>query len=72
MKCHIYVAAVKFITSVSSSEQLTLCVASNFLKISNSIDITVNFFGSYSPILYGDCRNVQLGPHNANTVKLLD
>ncbi|CAD8057637.1 unnamed protein product [Paramecium sonneborni] len=69
--CQIFVGSVRMITSISSCEKITVCVASNYIKISNTIDSTIHYYGSYSPILYGDCRSIILAPNNSNTEKTL-
>ena len=59
------------ITSITSCEKITVCVASNYIKISNTIDSIIHYYGSYPPILYGDCRSIILAPNNSNTEKTL-
>lgn len=70
--CTIFVASVKFVTTISYCEKVTVCVASNILRIQNTIDSSFYYYGSYAPLLYGDCRSLLLGPHNGNSLKLLD
>lgn len=70
--CQIYVCAVSLITTISFCEKVNVCLATNFLRISNTIDSTINFYGSFAPVIYGDSRNITLGPHNGNTLRLLD
>ncbi len=67
----VFVAAVKKVCTVDKCENLTLTVASNFLRIGNTIDSTFNFYGSYVPVLYGDNRSITIGPYNANYVDLI-
>ncbi|CAD8060500.1 unnamed protein product [Paramecium sonneborni] len=67
--CQIYVASVRMITSIVSCEKTIICVSSNYIKISNTIDSTIHYYGSYPPIIYGDCRSIILAPNNSNTEK---
>lgn len=59
-------------TTISICDRVTVCLASNFLRISNTIDSTIHYYGSFSPVIYGDSRSITLAPHNGNTQKLLD
>lgn len=68
----VFVAAVKKVCTIDKCENLTLTVAANFMRIGNTIDSTINFYGSFSPILYGDNRGIILGPYNGNYIDLLD
>jgi len=68
----VFVAAVKKVCTVDKCENLTLSVASNFLRIGNTIDSTINYYGSFNPMLYGDNRSITIGPYNANYAELID
>jgi TBCC domain-containing protein 1 len=59
------------ITSITSCEKTTICVASNYIKICNTIDSVIHYYGSFAPIIYGDCRSIVLSPNNSNTEKTL-
>lgn len=71
VNCTIFVAAVNKAITIDKCENVTVCVASHFLRIGNCVDCT---FYTYSqqcpPVIYGDSRNVQLGPHNAHYKEL--
>jgi len=67
---HVFVASVERICTIDKCENLTLTVASNFIRIGNTIDSTINYYGSFHPVLFGDNRSVVLGPYNANYIGL--
>lgn len=72
MNTTIFIAAVTKICTIDKSENLTITVASNFLRIGNTIDSTIYYYGSYYPVLYGDNRSVTLAPNNANYIDLFE
>ena len=66
VNCTIFVSAVSRSCTMESCENVTLCVASNYLRIGNCVDCTVYSFTQLgSPIIYGDTRSLTLAPHNA-------
>ncbi|CAD8058633.1 unnamed protein product [Paramecium sonneborni] len=69
--CQINVASVHMITSITSCEKTIICVSSNYIKNSNTIDSIIHYYGSYPPIIYGDCRSIILASNNSNTEKTL-
>ena len=52
----IFIAAVNKICSLEKCENISLTVASNFLRVGNTVDSTIYYYGSYFPVLYGDNR----------------
>lgn len=44
VNCTIMVAAVNKTCSIDKCENVTLCVASNYLRIGNCVDCTVNSY----------------------------
>lgn len=68
----VFVASVKKVCTVDKCENLTLTVASNYLRVGNTIDSTINYYGSFNPVLYGDNRSIIIGPYNANYTELVD
>jgi len=64
INCTIVVAAVNKITSIDKCENCHICVATNLIRISNSIDSSVYSYSVSEPILFGDNKGVILGPHN--------
>ena len=66
-------AAVAHSCTIDKCEKTQVSVASNFLRVGNSIDCTVySYSGSNLPILYGDNRNIVMAPHNVAYTKLMD
>jgi len=66
VNCTVFVSAVSRITTIDKCEKTKVTITSNFLRVGNTIDSTVNFYGAYPPVLYGDNRSITLGPYNAN------
>ena len=66
VNCTIFVSAVSKVTTIDKCEKTKVTVASNFLRVGNTIDSRINFYGAYPPVLYGDNRSITLGPYNAN------
>ncbi len=62
--CTIFVAAVSKITSIDKCENCSICVATNLIKISNTLDSNIYSYTNTQPILFGDNRGVIMGPHN--------
>lgn len=52
--------------TIEKCENLTLCVASNQLRIGNCVDSCIySYTPNFPPIVYGDTRNLKMAPHNA-------
>jgi len=62
--CTIMAAAVSKVCTLDKSERVTLSIASNMLRVGNSVECRLNMYLATYPILYGDNRHVLLGPHN--------
>ena len=62
--CTIVVAVASKIISIDKCDKCNICIVSNFTRISNMIDSNIYLFSVNEPILYGDNRGLQLGPHN--------
>jgi Tubulin binding cofactor C len=63
---HEQVAGVKKVCTIEKTESSQISVGTNALRIGNTIDTTINIFTTSLPLLYGDNRNITLGPHNAS------
>ena len=68
----IFIGAVQKLCTVDKCERIQFTVASNFLRIGNTIDSCIFYYGSYKPLLYGDNRSIVLAPHNANYFELFE
>jgi len=42
------------------------------LRIGNTIDSVIFYYGSTHPILYGDCRSITFAPNNSNSIKIIE
>ncbi len=59
--------------TIDKCEKTQISLASNFIRIGNSIDCTVSVYsGNNVPFLYGDNKNIILGPHNVGYTTLND
>lgn len=71
INCTIMVAAVNKTCSIDKCENVIICVASNFIRIGNSVDCTIHSFTQMAPpIIYGDTRNLTMAPHNVSYLEL--
>ena len=68
----VFVASVGKVCTIDKCENLTITVAANFLRVGNTIDSTIYYFGSYYPVLFGDNRSIVLAPNNANYMEFLE
>lgn len=67
INCTIMVAAVNKTCTIEKCENVTVCVASNFLRIGNCVDCTVSPYTQMSPpVIYGDTSHLVMAPHNAS------
>ncbi|EGR33620.1 tubulin-specific chaperone c, putative [Ichthyophthirius multifiliis] len=69
---NIFVSAVQKICTIDKCENVNIVVASSFIRIGNTIDSTIHYYGSFNPVLYGDNRSINLAPHNGNYIELLE
>ena len=72
VNCTIFIASVATLATVDKCENIALTVASNVLRISNTIDSKIFFYGPLPPIMFGDNRGITLAPHNANFLELFE
>lgn len=66
MNTTIFIAAVHKICSIEKCENVSISVSSTMLRIGNTVDSVIYYYGSYYPILYGDNRTITLAPNNVN------
>lgn len=67
INCTIFVAAVQRVCTIEKCENVTLCVASSVLRVGNCVDCSIHSYTtSLPPVVYGDTRNLRIGPHNAH------
>ena len=62
--CTIFVGSASKVVSIDKCENCTICLATNLLRISNTIDSFIYSYVLQKPILYGDNRGLMLGPNN--------
>ena len=64
-------AAVSRAITIDKCENVIICCAGSYLRIGNCVDCQVYSYTQLSPpVIYGDTRSVQLGPHNAGYPEL--
>ena len=67
VNCTIFVAAVSKVCTIEKCENVTVSVVANQLRIGNCVDSLIHSYNPNNPpIIYGDTRNLRLGPHNAS------
>ena len=72
VNCTIFIACARKFCTVDKSENISLSVVSNVLRIGNTIDSKIYFYGPMSPILFGDNRSIILGPNNVNYMEFME
>jgi hypothetical protein len=73
INCTIFIAAVQKVCTIEKCENVIVCVAAQVLRIGNCVDsIIYSYTPSFPPIVYGDTRNLRMGPHNADYNNLAD
>jgi hypothetical protein len=65
LNCTIYIAACEKIAFVDKCERITLTIATNLLRICNSVDSVIHYYGPSPVILTGDNRSLQIAPNNS-------
>lgn len=70
MNCTIYIAACEKIAFIDKCERVSITIASNLLRICNSVDSTIYYYGSSPIIMTGDNRSIQIGPNNSLSTQL--
>ena len=57
--------------SIDKCERISLSTATNALRVGNSVDCKIALYSVMQPILFGDNRAIQLGPHNVAYEELM-
>ena len=68
--CTIYIAAVEKIAFVDKCEKIYFTTATNSLRICNTVDSSIYYYGPSPIILTGDNRSVAIGPNNCPAKEL--
>lgn len=72
LNCTIYIAACEKIAFVDKCERITLTIATNLLRICNTVDSVIHYYGPSPVILTGDNRSLQIAPNNSLSPTLPD
>lgn len=71
--CTVFCASVRRVCTVKDCESSSVTVASSCTRIGNAVDCSVYSYSHMGgPIVYGDTRNLLLGPHNAGYSELVN
>lgn len=70
INCTIYIAACERIAFVDKCERVSFTVATNLLKIFNTHDSNIYYYGPSPIILIGDNKSILIGPNNSSSPDL--
>ena len=66
ISCTIFAAAVRRVCTITNCESVSLTVAAGVTRVGNCVDCSLYAYSHCgAPIIYGDTRNLMIGPHNA-------
>lgn len=65
MNCTIYIAACERIAFVDKCERVSFTVATNLLRVCNTHESNIYFYGPSPIILTGDNKAISIGPNNS-------
>lgn len=68
--CTIHIAACEKIAFVDKCEKIYFTTATNLLRICNTVDSSIYYYGPSPIILTGDNRSVSIGPNNCPAKEL--
>ena len=68
--CTIYVASCERIAFVDKCEKISLTVTTNLLRVCNTVDSNIYYYGPAPIIMTGENRSVYLGPNNSTSPDL--
>lgn len=63
-------AACERVAFIDKCEKISLTIAANLVRICNTIDSQIYYYGSAPIILTGDNRSLLIGPNNSNSSEL--
>lgn len=72
VNCTVFVSSVRKIATIDKCDNISLSITSNVLRIGNSIDSKIYFYGPLNPIFFGDNRSIILAPNNVNYMEFID
>lgn len=71
--CTMMVAAVNKALTLDKCEHTQVSVASNYVRVGNSVDCIVNSYTQVCPpVIYGDTRNLTMAPHNTSYFEIMN
>lgn len=72
VNCTIFISCVRKIVTIDKCENISISLTANVLRIGNTIDSKVYFYGPLNPIFFGDNRSITLAPNNVNYLEFLE
>jgi hypothetical protein len=71
VNCTIYIAACERIAFIDKCERISFTVATNLLRVCNTHDSNIYYYGSSPIILTGDNKSIMIGPNNSPSSDML-
>ena len=65
INCTIYIAACERIAFIDKCERVAFTVATNLLRVCNTHDSTIYYYGPSPLVLTGDNKSILVGPNNS-------
>jgi hypothetical protein len=70
LNCTIYVASCERIAFIDKCERVFFTVATNLLRVCNTHDSNIYYYGPSPIILTGDNKSIAIGPNNSSSLDL--
>lgn len=70
VNCTIYIAACERIAFVDKCERVSFTVATNLLRVCNTHDSNIYYYGPSPILLTGDNKAISVGPNNSSSPEL--
>ena len=70
VNCTIYIASCERIAFVDKCERVAFTVGTNLLRVCNTHDSNIYYYGSSPIILTGDNKAISIGPNNCSSLDL--
>ncbi len=70
LNCTIYIASCERIAFIDKCEKVSFTVATNLLRVCNTHDSNIYYYGPSPIILTGDNKSISVGPNNSASPEL--
>lgn len=71
VNCTIYIASCERIAFIDKCERVSFTVATNLLRVCNTHDSNIYYYGPSPIILTGDNKSLLMGPNNSSSPELV-